>query len=184
MIAVIPERKEGDAPWTIPLDMSRVPTESNSTQIGNAQLNAVLSNPNLPWSKELCVTVVDSAYGNKKFLIPLQEHQNSVIVARSRSNRVFYQSPIRSELPTRKGHPTWYGARFDLKAPHTWHEANEVAQTSYKNYLGQPILVTITLCLTCSCVGARICHPTSFPLLYCESRLPMSLDNPCFVPCG
>ena len=43
MLAVIPERKEGDAPWTIPLDMSRVPTESNSTQIGNAQLNAVLS---------------------------------------------------------------------------------------------------------------------------------------------
>ena len=107
MLAAIPERHEGDAPWTIPLDMSRVPTESNSTQIGTAQLNAVLSTPNLPWSKELCVTVMDSAYGNKKFLIPLHEHQNSVIVARSRSNRVFYQSPIRSQLPTRKGHPTW-----------------------------------------------------------------------------
>jgi hypothetical protein len=144
MLAAIPERHEGDAPWTIPLDMSRVPTESNSTQIGTAQLNAVLSTPNLPWSKELCVTVMDSAYGNKKFLIPLQEHQNSVIVARSRSNRVFYQSPIRSQLPTRKGHPTWYGARFDLKAPHTWHEANAVSQTSYTNHLGLPILVTIT----------------------------------------
>jgi hypothetical protein len=57
---------------------------------------------------------------------------------------VFYQSPIRSELPTRKGHPTWYGARFDLKDSHSWHEANEVSQTSYTNHLGQPMLVTIT----------------------------------------
>ena len=57
---------------------------------------------------------------------------------------MFYQSLIRSELPTRKGHPTWYGPRFDLKAPHTWHEPNEVSQTSYTNHLGQPILVIIT----------------------------------------
>ena len=66
MLAVIPERKEGDAPWTIPLDMSRVSTESNSNQKGIAQLKAVLSNPKLAWSKELCVNVVDSAYGNKR----------------------------------------------------------------------------------------------------------------------
>jgi hypothetical protein len=32
MISVLPERSDEDAPWTIPLDMSRVPTESNSSQ--------------------------------------------------------------------------------------------------------------------------------------------------------
>jgi len=58
MIAVIPERNEGDAPWTSPLALSRVSTESNSFQKGIVQLNAVLSNPNLPWSKELCVTLI------------------------------------------------------------------------------------------------------------------------------
>jgi hypothetical protein len=42
LLAVLPERNSEDAPWTIPLDMSRVPTESNSTQEGIAQLNAVL----------------------------------------------------------------------------------------------------------------------------------------------
>jgi hypothetical protein len=51
MLAVIPERNEGDAPWTIPLDMSRVSTESNSNQKGIEQLQAVLSNPKLAWSK-------------------------------------------------------------------------------------------------------------------------------------
>jgi hypothetical protein len=71
MLAVIPERKEGDAPWTIPLDMSRVPTESNSTEIGTAQLNAVLSTPNLPWSHELCVTVADSAYAPQQISNPI-----------------------------------------------------------------------------------------------------------------
>ena len=34
MLAVIPEHHEGDAPWTIPLDMSRVSTESTSNQKG------------------------------------------------------------------------------------------------------------------------------------------------------
>ncbi|MEA5480136.1 hypothetical protein VB774_21105 [Pseudanabaena galeata UHCC 0370] len=41
VLAAISERHEGEASWTIPLDMSRVPTELNSTQIGTAQLNAV-----------------------------------------------------------------------------------------------------------------------------------------------
>ena len=81
MLAVLPERNDGDSPWTIPLDMSRVPTESNGTQMGIAQLNTVLSHPNVPWSDALCVAVVDSAYGNKKFLAACRRddfrpHQN------------------------------------------------------------------------------------------------------------
>jgi hypothetical protein len=144
MLAVIPERKEGDAPWTIPLDMSRVSTESNGKQKGIEQLQAVLSNPKLAWSKEFCVNVVDSDYGNKQFLSPLQEHKNLVIVARSRSNRVFYQSPVISETPVGKGHPTWYGARFALKEPDTWHEPTAVNQFSYETRHGRIVNVTIT----------------------------------------
>jgi len=131
MLAVIPERNGCDAPWTIPLDMSRVSTASNSIEKGIAQLKAFMSNPNLPWSKELCVAVVDSAYGNKQFLTPLQTYKNLVIVARSRSNRVFYQSPVISDAPVGKGHPTWYGARFELKDPDTWHKPSQVSPFSY-----------------------------------------------------
>jgi DDE superfamily endonuclease len=143
LIAVLPERSDEDAPWTIPLDMSRVPTESNSTHKGIAQVNAVLSNPNMPWTDELCVLVVDSAYGNHKFLTPLQEHKNLVVVARSRSNRVFYQRPIPSKKPPSKGHPTWYGERFDFKNDKTWHEPNEVDHTFYQTRRGRTINVTI-----------------------------------------
>jgi hypothetical protein len=144
LLAVLPERNNEDAPWTIPLDMSRVPTESNSTQEGIAQLNAVLSEPNMPWTDELCALVVDSAYGNHKFLIPLQEHEDLVVIARSRSNRVFYQQPIPSAKPPGKGHPTWYGERFDLKNQETWHEPSEVDHTSYQTLRGRKINVTIT----------------------------------------
>jgi hypothetical protein len=171
MLAVIPERNEEDAPWTIPLDISRVSTESNSIQKGIAQLNAVLSNPNLPWSKELCVNVVDSAYGNKQFLAPLQKHKNLVIVARSRNNRVFYQSPAISETPVGKGHPTWYGARFDLKEPDTWHEPNQVSQLSYKTRRGRTINVTITAWSNMLMRGGKNIptHQFPFTLLRVES---------------
>jgi hypothetical protein len=144
LLAILPERNNEDAPWTIPLDMSRVPTESNSTQQGITQLNAVLNKPNMPWTNELCALVVDSAYGNHKFLTPLQEHTNLVVIARSRSNRVFYQQPIPSEESLGKGHPTWYGERFELKNQETWHEPSEVEHTSYQTRRGRKINVTIT----------------------------------------
>jgi len=171
MLAVIPERKEGDAPWTIPLDISRVSTESTSNQKGIAQLKAVLSNPKLPWSKELCVSVVDSAYGNKQFLSPLQEHQNLVTVARSRSSRVFYQSPVISETPVGKGHPTWYGERFAIKEPDTWHEPTAVSQLSYKNRSGRIVNVTITAWANMLMRGGKATptHKFPFTLLRIES---------------
>lgn len=145
MLAALPERNDGDSPWTIALDMSRVSTESSGTQIGIAQLNTVLNHPNVPWSDALCVAVVDSAYGNKKFLAPLHEHQNLVSVVRARSNRVFYQSPVHSQSPPTKGHPRWFGERFALSKQQTWHEPNEITHTNYQTRRGRTIEVTITV---------------------------------------
>lgn len=145
MLAVLPERNDGDSPWTIPLDMSRVPTESNGTQMGITQLNSVLSHPDVPWSDALCVSVVDSAYGNKKFLAPLHQHPNLVTVVRARSNRIFYQSPVQSQVPRTKGHPLWYGERFALADEQTWHEPNEITHTTYQTLRGRTIDVTITV---------------------------------------
>jgi hypothetical protein len=171
MLAVIPERQEGDAPWTIPIDMSRVLTESNSNQKGIEQLKAVLNNPKLAWSKEFCVNVVDSAYSNKQFLSPLQEHQNLVTVARSRSNRVFYQSPVILEPPVGKGHPTWYGARFALKEPDTWSQPSAVTQLLYENRHERIINVTITAWANMLMRGGKgqPTHKFPFTLLRIES---------------
>ena len=163
MLAVIPERKEGDSPWTIPLDISRVSTASTSNQKGLEQLNAVLTNPQLGWGKELCVTAVDSAYSTKQFLAPLQEHQNLVIIARSRSNRVFYQSPAKSETPVGKGHPLWYGPKFDLKDPDTWSEPTSVSQLSYNNRHERTVNVTITVWADMLMRGGKDAPTHKFP---------------------
>jgi hypothetical protein len=171
MVAVLPERDDGDAPWTIPLEMRRVTTASNATQEGIAQLNTVLSTPNLPWSEELCVAVVDSAYGHKKFLAPLRVHQNLVTVARVRSNRVFYQSPVRSDNSRAKGHPIWYGERFALGDKETWHEPSEVAHTTYQTRRGRTVNVTITVWHNLLMRGGKELptHQCPFTLLRLES---------------
>ena len=108
------------------------------------QINTVLSTPNMPWTNELCALVVDSADGNHQFLTPLPAHKNLVIIARSRSNRVFYQRPIPTEKLPEKGDPTWDGERFDLKEPPTWHEPSEVGDTSDRTQRGRKIDVTLT----------------------------------------
>lgn len=167
LIAVLPERTDQDAPWTIPLEMTRVPTESNSTQQGITQVHSVLNHPNMPWTDELCVLVVDSAYGNHKFLMPLQEHENLVTIARSRSNRVFYQCPPPSEIPPGKGHPRWYGERFDLKDQQTWHQPSGVDQTSYQTCRGRTVTVTITAWQNMLMRGSKALptHQSPFTLL-------------------
>jgi DDE superfamily endonuclease len=167
LIAVLPERTDKDAPWTIPLQMTRVPAESNSTQQGITQVQSILNHPNLPWTDKLCVLVVDSAYGNHKFLMPLQEHKNLVTIARSRSNRVFYQCPPSSESPPGKGHPRWYGERFDLKEHQTWHQPSGVDQDTYHTRRGRTVTVTITAWQNMLMRGSKTLptHQTPFTLL-------------------
>jgi hypothetical protein len=90
-----------------------------------------------------------------------------VIIARSRSNRVFYQRPISSEKSPRKGHPQWYGERFDLKEKETWHEPSEVEQASYQTRRGRRIDVTITAWHNMLMRGSKAIpsHQCSFTLL-------------------
>jgi hypothetical protein len=68
--------------------------------------------------------VLDSAYGVKGCLEPLQKHPSLVTIARVRSNRVFYQVPV-AEAYTGKGRRPWYGERFALNNGDTWHPADE-----------------------------------------------------------
>lgn len=171
LIAVLPERDHTDAPWTLPLDMSRVPTASNSTQTGIAQIKALFSHPSGSSPDQLCALVVDSAYGNKNFLVPLRQHENLVAIARVRSNRVFYQSPMVKDGPPRPGHPTWYGERFDLKDHQTWHDPTQATHTSYPTRRGRRIDVTITAWEDMLMRGSKAmpAHQCPFTLLRVES---------------
>ncbi len=122
--------------------VKRVKSSQTGKQVGSQQLKQILTNENLPWSNHLSVVVVDSDYSAKTFLAEPEQHSNLVVVTRVRSNRVFYQSPEPIAKPS-KGHPKWYGAKFDLKDEATWHQPAEVVQTNFTTKRGRLLNVTI-----------------------------------------
>ncbi len=143
VLTALPEREEtGDIPWAIPLTVERVTSDQTGKQVGSQQLKQILSQENLPWSNHLSVVVADSDYSAKTFLAQQEQHSNLVVVTRVRSNRVFYTYPETRAKPS-KGHPQWYGDKFDLKDETTWHEANEVLQTNFTTQKGRLLNVTI-----------------------------------------
>lgn len=57
----------------------------------------------------------DTEYGAWEFFGHMAEHENLVTIVHG--DRVFYQSPVVSAKTGGRGHPVWYGDRFDLKNP-------------------------------------------------------------------
>ena len=167
VLTALPEKEEtGQIPWAIPLTVNRVKSSSTGKQVGSQQLKQILTNENLPWSNHLSVVVVDSDYSAKTFLAEQEQHPNLLVVTRVRSNRVFYTTPETRAKPS-KGHPKWYGDKFDLKDETTWHEANEVVQTNFTTKKGRLLNVTISCWSNMLMRGSHDCpmHRNPFTLM-------------------
>jgi hypothetical protein len=138
-----PEKEQATAPpWVTPLSMRRVPSEMTPNQVAVEQTAALMEDETLPFHGHLCVEVLDSAYSVAPFLGPVVRYDNLVIVARLRGNRVLYRLPLPPEPnDRRRGHPTWYGQRFDLRDPTTWGEPDETAQTTHTTRRGRTYTV-------------------------------------------
>jgi len=137
-LVLFPEKLQAsDPPWVVPLSLRRVTTQETKGSVGVEQVHMLLNDQTLPFHQQLCVQVTDSEYSVVSYLGEMTEHENLVTIARVRSNRVFYQMPPASPTSPSRGHPVWYGERFDLKAPDTWREPDEVVQTTYTNHLGR-----------------------------------------------
>lgn len=132
-VAFLPERdKTKIGPWVVPLAMTRVTSQENKELVGAKQVGAILKDDELPFSKALCVEVVDSAYSKPVYLNANRDQENLVTIARARGTRTFYREPTPgAETKDEKGHPTWYGALFCLKAPNTWGVPDDVAETTF-----------------------------------------------------
>ncbi len=141
--------------------------------VGSQQLKQILTNENLPWSNHLSVVVVDSDYSAKTFLTEQEQHSNLVVVTRVRSNRVFYTCPETQAKPS-KGHPQWYGDKFDLKDETTWHGANEVVQTNFTTKKGRLLNVTISCWSNMLMRGSHDCpmHRQPFTLMQIQITTP------------
>ena len=170
MAAVLPERDELDARWTIPLDIERVPSDSSAIQVAVSQVDAIMDNDGLDWHEPLNVLALDSAYGVKGCLEPLQKHSSLVTLARVRSNRVFYQVP-EAEAYSGKGRRPWYGKRFALNDADTWHPADEAFEFTEIGKNG-PIHVEIQAWSTMLMRGSKEhpMHTHPFTLIRVERR--------------
>lgn len=116
ILSVLPEKAQpNSAPWSIPLSGLRVKSNQTGLTVGSEQINLLLNHPSFSQKEQLNVLVVDSAYGALPFVTQQVKHKNWVSIVRVRGNRVFYRCPPRCNSSQGKGHPRWYGDRFDLK---------------------------------------------------------------------
>lgn len=122
--------------WAVPLSLRRVTTQETKRSVGVAQVKQLLNDETLPFHQQLCVQVADSDYSAVSYLGEMTEHENLVIIAQVRSNRVFYRMPSPDETSTGPGHPTWYGQPFDLKEPNTWGKPDQVMEITYTSHGG------------------------------------------------
>jgi hypothetical protein len=97
--------------WCMPLDLGRVPTDSNDSQVGAEQVVSLAEHNDRPK-----VVVADSLYCNATFLAVFLTVQFVYGLVRIRSNRVLYEQPPERE-PGQRGRSRKHGAKFKLSAP-------------------------------------------------------------------
>ena len=123
--------------------MRRLQRDEKATQVHAQQIEALFSVEAFPFSDRLCVAVADSTLCAVPFLGQVTPLRNLVTIARTRCNRVFYQRPVSTPAGPKRGHPLWYGARFDLKDTTTWTAPNLSDAISYTTRRGRPLTVEI-----------------------------------------
>ena len=125
-VAMLPEAEAGlSSSWLIPLLVSRIGTEEDKELVGATQIDALLSQQELPFRHRLCVEVGDTSYSKPAYLCANRQHGNLVTIARARSNRIFYRQFVADERVKELGHPTWYGTAFSLRNPDDWPSPDE-----------------------------------------------------------
>jgi hypothetical protein len=76
-VCALPERdkvKLGN--WVLPLAMKRVGSQENKEMVGAQQIAAILNDEALPFGKDLCVEVADSAYSKPAYLKANRDKKN------------------------------------------------------------------------------------------------------------
>jgi hypothetical protein len=143
VLALLPERAAHDPPWLLPLLCTRIPIAKTANQVAAAQMMTLLGDADLPFGIDLTVNVADSAYSKAAYLSPVGAYDNHVEVARVAANRVFYRLVPAAVETAGAGHPTWYGAAFDLKHAATWGTRDEEATVVWETHAGRKLTVRL-----------------------------------------
>lgn len=130
-------------PWMLPLSTRRVATNTNGIRVGLEQLNKIIPD----FKKETTVVVGDIAYSSPSFIQGIQQHENAILIARLRGNRILNRKAnLRKRKITNRserGHELWYGAIFNLRKPSTWGESDESISELFQTRKGKIFTVNI-----------------------------------------
>ncbi len=182
-VVLLPEKQNVlEPPWVIPLSVRRVATDQDKELVAAEQMAALLSDPSLPFGRNLCVEVVDSSYSKPEYLAAQRSHPNLVTIARVRSNRIFNrQAQSDPQKPVRAGHPTWYGDRFALSDPATWFTPDKQEKEWVRTAKGRLVEVERTLWKNMLLRGEQ--KPTPLPMqLYPFSLVRIVVTTPTGEP--
>lgn len=102
-----------------------------------------MSDESLPWHGKLSVLTADSVYSQRSFLFDTSKHKNLVVIARVRSNRIFYSTPQLQQKEKKRGCPKKFGERFDLSLEETWRPPDETTQIKSTTKIGRQFTVTL-----------------------------------------
>jgi hypothetical protein len=96
MMGFLPEQDAAceNSPWMLPLSVRRVATHTHGIAVGIEQLNAVAPS----FGKNLTIILGDTAYSSPKFIHGIQQHDDMVLIARCRGNRIFNRKAAPKKL--------------------------------------------------------------------------------------
>ena len=182
LMAAIPETEVAGGPsWIIPVSVERVSSFESKTRVGQQQVKRLLNDERLPWHDDCCVLVADSDYSHRRFLYPFSTQANRVIITRARANRVFYRLPTVS-TEKRRGHPRWYGARFDLKDENSWGTPDEHTTLEITTLKGHSRRVTLTRWHDLLMRGSRAQPMNAHPFDLVQVHITDPSGHRCFKP--
>ena len=122
-------RERGEPIWALPLAAARVATSTSAMAVASEQIEALVTDPQLPIAGALTVTVADSHYSQAGFVGPLASQPHLVTLTRLRRSRVLFRAPEAKE-PGTPGRPLRYGAKLRPGTTESLSQATEVLETT------------------------------------------------------
>ena len=182
-LVCLPEKTHaGDPPWAVPMIVRRVCSDEKATAVGAEQIDALMRDETMPFRDQFCVHVADSVYSAVTYLGPVavQGYNNLVNVVGARGNRVFYHQIPAVEGKRPKGHPTWYGERFDLQDPSTWGKPDVVEEDTFTTRKGRVYRVQLEGWRNLLMTGKRDLPMHQHPFTLIRVRVLDEQGNPVF----
>ena len=168
ILAHLPEKAQpGDPPWVVPLVARRITTEELESTVGAEHLESLLGDEELPWHGKLCIHVGDTRYSTPAYLFQAAQYEYLITISRMRSNRTLYRQPEPVVGKRAVGHPNWYGERFSLKEPDTWHPPDKEVSLPHTTRQGRSYTINIQCWYDLLMPGKKKCpmHKHPFTLV-------------------